>query len=68
MNPWALLGIVFILYALAVFFIALKKPAKVWGIKKIQSFIKNLGERGTVIFFIVWGLLFLALGIWLLFK
>ncbi len=36
--------------------IALFRPKSVWGLAKIQGFVKLLGQTGTVIFFIVWGL------------
>lgn len=65
MNYKPLLGLLALIYAVAVFYIAIKKPAKIWGIKKIQGFVKVLGKKGTVIFFFVWGALFTVLGIWL---
>lgn len=68
MNGWALLGILAILYAVMVIVIAVKKPEKVWNMKKIQGFKKVLGENGTVIFFYIWGIAFGVLGIWLLMK
>ncbi|HZK09889.1 MAG TPA: hypothetical protein VFD08_02345 [Clostridia bacterium] len=68
MNGYALLGILAFLYAGMVFFITYKKPPKIWNISKIQLFEKVLGEKGTVIFFYAFGLLALALGIWLMTK
>lgn len=68
MNTMALLGILAILYGVAVFIIAAKKPAKIWEMAKIRAFIKVLGEKGTVIFFYVWGAAFIGLGIWLMMK
>lgn len=68
MNTMALLGILAILYGIVVFIIAAKKPAKIWEMAKIQAFIKVLGDKGTVIFFYVWGTAFLGLGIWLMMK
>ncbi|MFC2090001.1 hypothetical protein ACFLT1_04430 [Bacteroidota bacterium] len=59
------LGIFLILYAVAVFLIAGLKPAKIWNMGKIQGFVKILGDLGTVIFFIIWGLIGLGFGIWL---
>lgn len=58
------LGLLSFLYALAVFVIAYKQPEKVWKMKKIQAFIKVLGEKGTIIFFNIWGFIFIGLGIW----
>lgn len=68
MNTMALLGMLAILYAVMVLVIAVKKPKKIWNMKKIEGFKKVLGEKGTVIFFYVWGGAFLALGVWLLIK
>ena len=68
MNYLALLGILALVYAVAVIFIAFKKPTAIWKMKKIEGFKRVLGEKGTVIFFYIWGLAFIALGIWLLFK
>lgn len=68
MNGMALLGILAILYAVLVIYIAAKKPAKIWDMAKIKWFRKVLGENGTVIFFYIWAILFVALGIWLFAK
>lgn len=68
MNTMALLGILALVYALVVIVIAFKKPEKIWKMKKIEWFKKALGEKGTVIFFYLWGLGFIALGIWLIMK
>ena len=63
MKLWAVLAI---LYAAVVVVIAVLKPEFIWKMKKIQLFIKYLGDRGTEIFFYIWALLFLVLGVWLL--
>ena len=68
MDTMALLGIVAIIYAALVFWMTAKKPQQLWGIAKVQFFIKILGEKGTEIFFYIWGLAFLVLGIWLFVK
>ncbi len=68
MNGLALLGIVLIFYAFAVLAIAVKKPPTIWEMKKIQIFIKFLGEKGTVNFFYFWSILAAGIGIWLLMK
>ncbi|MDF1618025.1 hypothetical protein [Petrocella sp. FN5] len=62
MKVWA---IVSILYAAAVIVLAITKPAAIWNMKKIQIFEKVLGVKGTEIFFYVWALIFLVLGVWL---
>jgi hypothetical protein len=68
MNGWALLGIILIVYAVAVFYIAAKKPAFIWNMAKIEMFKKFLGEKGTVTFFYIWGVLAIVVGIWLMMK
>ncbi len=68
MNGLAFLGLVLVIYAVLVFFIAAKKPNSIWKMKKIQMFINALGEKGTVIFFYIWGAIALGFGIWLLVR
>lgn len=68
MNGLALLGILAFIYAVLVFFIAFKKPDKIWNMAKINLLKKLLGEKGTVIFFYIWGILAVILGVWLLTK
>lgn len=63
MMLWGILAVV---YALAVVLIAVLKPEIVWNSKKIKLFKKILGDKGTEIFFYIWALGFLVLGIWLL--
>lgn len=63
MKIWGILAIV---YAAAVLVIAVVKPQMIWKMKKIQLFIKFLGDKGTEIFFYVWAIIFLVLGVWLL--
>lgn len=65
MNGYGLLGILALLYAGLVVYIALKKPVKMWEMAKIRGFRKVLGDKGTVIFFYIWAVVFLGLGIWL---
>ena len=62
------LGIFLLVYAVAVFWITIAKPAKIWNIGKIQGFIKILGDTGTRIFFAIWGLAALGFGIWLVVR
>ncbi|MGO1470184.1 MAG: hypothetical protein ACTHW2_09205 [Tissierella sp.] len=68
MNGLALLGIILCIYAIFVFFVSFKKPDGIWNISKVKAFRKVLGEKGTVIFFIVWGILALVVGVWLIAK
>ena len=60
------LAIVLILYSVMVIVLAVTKPAAIWKMKKIQLFEKYLGVKGTEIFFYVWALIFLVIGVWLL--
>lgn len=62
------LGIGLILYAILVFWITFAKPEKLWNSGKIQAFVKILGGTGTTIFFIIFGLAALGVGIWLLIE
>jgi hypothetical protein len=66
MNWYPLLALLAFAYAGLVFFLVVKKPPKLWGIGKIQAFVKVLGDKGTDIFFYVWGIAFIGLGIWLM--
>lgn len=68
MNGYALLGILAFVYAGLVIFITFKKPPAIWNMGKIKAFEKVLGEKGTVIFFYIFGLLAVALGVWLMTK
>jgi len=65
MTVWGILAIV---YAAMVIVLAITKPQAIWKMKKIQLFEKYLGVKGTEIFFYVWALLFLVLGVWLMTK
>lgn len=65
MNIYPLLGLLAIAYALFVIYVAVKKPSSIWNMAKIRGFKKVLGKKGTVIFFIIWGILFIGIGIWL---
>lgn len=68
MGGMKLLGIVLLVYAVIVIILAVKKPASIWKMKKIQLFIKYLGESGTVIFFYAWALMAAGIGLWLLIR
>lgn len=66
MNWYPLLALLAFAYTGVVFWMTIKKPEKLWNIAKVQGIIKVLGERGTEIFFYIFGLAFTVLGIWLL--
>jgi hypothetical protein len=56
MDGLLILAIVLWVYAAFVVVVAVAKPKPIWEMGKIQGFVKMLGETGTVIFFIVWGI------------
>ncbi|MDD2579651.1 MAG: hypothetical protein EOM13_01570 [Clostridia bacterium] len=66
MNGWGLLGILLIAYAAAVVYITVKRPAGIWEMAKIRLFRKVLGEKGTIIFFLIFAAAALGFGIWFL--
>ena len=66
MNWYPLLALLAFAYTGLVFWITIKKPEKIWGMGKVQAFVKTLGERGTEIFFYAFGVASAALGVWLL--
>ena len=68
MNWFALLGALLVAYCLFVLYVVLKKPEKIWGIKKIQGFVKTLGNTGTHILFIAFALAAGGVGVWLLVR
>jgi len=63
-----ILGIVAVIYAVLIVVIAVLKPEKIWNMKKIELFKKVLGDRGTEIFFYIWAVGFVILGVWLFTK
>ena len=65
MNWYPLLGLLALAYAGIVFWLTIKKPEKLWKIGKIQAIVKFLGEKGTDIFFYIWGIAALVLAFWL---
>jgi hypothetical protein len=68
MNGLALLGLLLIIYAGVVVFMAAKKPPTIWDMGKIKFFRKILGEKGTVVLFYVIAAVAAGFGIWLLVK
>jgi hypothetical protein len=60
------LGIILIVYGIAVLAITFMKPDKIWNMKKIQGFVNVFSEIGTVIFFTIWALVAIVVGIVLL--
>lgn len=68
MNWLALLGVLLAAYAVFVFYVSFKKPEKIWEMGKVKGFRKVLGEVGTMVLFIIFGLAIGGLGIWLIVK
>ncbi len=68
MNWYPLLALLAFAYTGLVFWVTIKKPEKIWNISKVQMFVKLLGERGTEVFFYIFGGLFAVLGVWLLMQ
>lgn len=66
MNWNALWGVVLLAYAVLVVVLAITKPEAVWKMKKIRTFEKVLGEKGTVIFFYVFAAIAAGFGVWFL--
>ena len=56
MNGLLVLAIVLFIYGALVLVITVLKPKPIWEMGKIQGFVKLLGEKGTVVFFVLWGL------------
>lgn len=64
-----ILGIFLIVYGVFVLILAFtKKPAAIWNMGKIQGFVKMLGTTGTVVFFTIWGVAALVIGILLVVR
>ena len=57
-----------IIYGIIAIALAYFKPKSIWKIGKIQGFVQLLGEKGTVIFFDLIGVLTIAGGIYLLIR
>lgn len=66
MNWNALWGVLLLVYAVVVVILALTKPEAVWKMKKIQTFEKVLGAKGTIIFFYVFAVICAGFGVWFL--
>ncbi|QSX08845.1 hypothetical protein J0B03_01805 [Alkalibacter rhizosphaerae] len=66
MKGWALLGLILIVYGIAVIGITVKKPKSIWDMAKIRMFRKVLGEQGTVVFFYIFAAVAIGVGAWLM--
>jgi hypothetical protein len=66
MDTRTALAIFFILWGLGTAYVALKRPAKIWQLGKIQGFVQLIGDSATTILFLVMALVALAGGFLLL--
>lgn len=66
MNYYPLLALLCFAYLGLCLWIAIKKPAKIWNMGKLEVMKKLLGEKGTQIFIIVFGVIFGGVGVWLM--
>ena len=58
-----LVGLLALVYAGFVVYVAATKVPSIWNMRKIEGFKRVLGEKGTVIFFYIWAVLFAIVGI-----
>ena len=68
MDTLTIIAFALILYGIIAIALAYFKPKSIWKIGKIQGFVQLLGEKGTVIFFDLIGVLTIAGGIYLLIR
>lgn len=66
MDGLALLGLFLIVYGVALVGITAKKPKGIWEMAKIRMFRKVLGEGGTVLFFYIFAVVCVGVGVWLM--
>lgn len=59
-------GIGLLAYAVLTLAITVFKPGPIWRLGKIQAFVKLLGEKGTVILFIIFAFIVGGIGLGLL--
>jgi hypothetical protein len=55
MDTLTMIGIFLVVWGAAVGLLALAKPKSIWKMGKIQGFVQLLGEKGTVILFLILG-------------
>jgi hypothetical protein len=62
---WLIGGIAMVVYMLFVVYVGVtKKPPFVWELGKVKGFRSILGDMGTQIFFVIFGLAVGGFGIW----
>lgn len=62
------LGIFLVVYGVFCIIVGITKLPAIWNMGKIQIFVKFLGDLGTRIFILVWGLIATGFGIYFLMK
>ena len=63
----SIFGYFLLVYGVICFYVAFTKPEWVWKTGKVRWFVKNLGEKGTVILLVVFGSAALIAGLLILF-
>lgn len=61
-----LVGIISIIYASFVVYIAVRRPEKIWSMQRIQFIEKRFGPNNTMLLFYAWALMFFFVGFWLM--
>lgn len=56
------LGIILIIYGILCMYIAFMKPPFIWNLGKLKVMRKMMGEKGLLIFLIVWGVAAIIIG------
>jgi hypothetical protein len=66
---WLIGGIAMVVYMIFVVYVGLtKKPGAIWQMGKVKGFRQILGEVGTQVFFVIFGLAVGGFGIWFITK
>lgn len=57
-----ILGIVLIIYGILCMYIAFIKPPFIWNLGKLKVMRKMMGDRGLIIFLLLWGVSAIVIG------
>ena len=64
MTGWEIAGLVMLIYGLLCLLIGILKVPAIWRMKKFQIMAKMFkGDRNLQIFVLVWGLIFVVVGL-----
>jgi hypothetical protein len=66
MNLYPLLALLCFAYLGLCLWIAVKKPDAIWNMGKLEVMKKLMGEKGTQIFIIIFGVIIGGVGVWLM--